>query len=298
MKNIVFTVNEKKSYIKSLGWPDVKPNVKLPLIVPLSPGGTIKLTIDENKHIAWGAGSDLRFITDQFEKNPALSITGNLQPFSVRLQYLDLDFDPKTGQILEGEGYTYVMGEHEGGGAGALALTHLGPSSLLDGNSPSFDIADGLGCRGGLTLEMGSGNPTDFIIHIEAMVAMEDADGDGKFERVCPSATGVQVMVGDFTEIVYVLFGVTNDGGGIGILPNGRIIRIPPLGPPDPILKQIAEGLSEVVRGLALRNIARDSSNGTTREAIERLSLEMAEKGLERTLAAVRKELADHGTDE
>jgi len=187
MKQAVFTVYENKSYIKSYGWPDVKQNVNLPLIVPLTPGGTIKLMIDEKKHIAQGEGSGIQFITNQFKKSSSYNITGNLQTISVKLSNLDLAFDPKTGQIKNGGGYTYVMGEPQGGGAGALALWYLGPSSLIDGNSPSFDIANGLGCGGGLVLEMGCGNPTNFIIHIEATVGKEDADGDGKFELFCPS---------------------------------------------------------------------------------------------------------------
>lgn len=187
MKQVVFTVNEKKSYIKSLGWPDVKSTVTLPLIVPLTPGGTIALTIDDTKYVAQGGGSGLQFITNQFKKSSSYNITGNFQTISVKLSNLDLNFDPKTGKILNGGGYTFVMGEPQAGWAGALALWYLGPSALLDANSPSFDIANGLGCGGGLVLEMGSGNPTDFIIHIEATVGKEDADGDGKFERFCPS---------------------------------------------------------------------------------------------------------------
>ena len=187
MKQVIFTVSEKQSYIKSLGWPGVKPNVKLPLIVPLVQGGTISFTIDEKTHVAQGEGKGLKFITDRFAKSSSYNITGNLQTISVKLSDLDLDFDPKTGHISNGGGFTFVMGEPQVGGAGALALWYLGPSSLLDGNSPSFDIADGLGCGGGLVLEMGCGNPTDFIIHIEATVGKEDANGDGKFELLCPS---------------------------------------------------------------------------------------------------------------
>ena len=189
MKQVVFAVNEKLSYVKSLGWPTVKPNVKLPLIVPLIPGGTISLTIDEKNCKAFGEGSGLRLSTDRFAKSSNYNITGNLQTFKVWMSNLELVFDPKTGHMSSVGCYTYVMGEPLVGGAGALATWYHGPSSLLDGNSPSFDIADGLGCGGGLILEVGSGNPTDFIIHIEATVEVEDADGDGKFEVICP--TGV-----------------------------------------------------------------------------------------------------------
>jgi hypothetical protein len=187
MKQVIFVVDENKSYIKSLGWPSVKPNVKLPLIVPLVPGGTIDLAIDEKKYVAQGKGSDIKFYTDRFEKSSSYDITGKPQVFSVKLSDLDLSFDPKNGQILSGGGFTFVQGEPNFGAGGSLALWYLGPSSFLDGNSPNFDISNGLGCGGGLTLEMGCGNPTHFIIHIEATVGKEDADGDGKFELTCPS---------------------------------------------------------------------------------------------------------------
>jgi hypothetical protein len=182
-----FAVDEKRSYVKSLGWPNVKPTVTLPLIVPLKSGGKIDLIIDEKKMTAYGGGSSLQFVTDQFLQSTKYNITGNLQTFSVRLRDLDLSFDAKTGKILNGGGYTYVIGEPTKGGEGSLALWYLGPSSLLDGNNPGFNITNGLGCGGGLILEMGCGNPPEFIFHIEAVVAKEDADGDGKFETICPS---------------------------------------------------------------------------------------------------------------
>jgi hypothetical protein len=187
MKQLIFVVDENKSHIQSLGWPSVKDKKNLPLIVPLSPGGTINLSIDEKKYVAKGKGSDLKFFTDRFEKSSTYNITGKPQTFSVKLSDLDLSFDPKNGDILSGGGFTFVQGEPSIGFGGSLALWYLGPSSLLDGNSPSFDISNGLGCGGGLILEMGCGNPTNFIIHIEATVGKEDADGDGKYELICPS---------------------------------------------------------------------------------------------------------------
>jgi hypothetical protein len=187
MKQIIFVVDENKSYIQSLGWPSVKDKKILPLTVPLSPGGTINLSIDDKKYVAKGKGIDLKFFTDQFEKSSTYNITGKPQTFSVKLSDLDLSFDPKNGDIKNGGGFTFVQGEPSIGFGGNLALWYLGPSSLLDGNSPNFDISNGLGCGGGLILEMGCGNPTHFIIHIEATVGKEDADGDGKYELTCPS---------------------------------------------------------------------------------------------------------------
>ena len=180
-----FAVDEKKSFIKSLGWPDVKPGVKLPLIVPLSAGGKISLTIDGKNSTIGGYGSDLQFITDQFLPHAKYNITGKLQPISVHLTGLDLVFDPRTGNILSGGGRTFLMGEPQQG-CGSLMIENIGPSSLLDGNNFSFNITDGLGCKGGLVFEFAT-NPADFFIHIEATVVKEDADGDGNFETICSS---------------------------------------------------------------------------------------------------------------
>jgi hypothetical protein len=186
-----FAVDEKKSYIKSFGYPALKPNVPSPLIVPLTAGGKIALKINERKSIAHAEDSGLYFITDKLEKSSKQNITGNLQKMLVMLSNLDLKFDPKSGNILDSgaSASTYVMGEPQVGGAGALALMYLGQSSLFDGYKKGFNISDGFGCGGGLVLEFGCGNPTNFIIHIEATVAKEDADGDGTFELICPSST-------------------------------------------------------------------------------------------------------------
>ena len=180
MQQVIFVVDEKKSYIKSLGWPSVKAKQNLPLTVPLSPGGTIELSIDEKKYVAQGKGNNLRFFTDQFEKSSTYNITGKPQMFSVKLSDLDLSFDPQDGKILTGGGYTFVQGEPGFGYGGSIALWYLGPSSLHDGNSMVFDISNGLGCGGGLVLELGCGNSTNFIIPIKATVGREDADAEGK----------------------------------------------------------------------------------------------------------------------
>jgi hypothetical protein len=130
-----------------------------------------------------------------------------------------------------------------------------------------------------------------FDLHIEAAVSREDVDGDGQYEVVCPAAFGVPVTIGEVTELVAISFGVTVDGGGIGILPGGRIIRIPPWEPLDPILQPIADGSTEIIRGLAVRDLVKDSGAAELGEGIGRLGLKLVEKGLEGALAAVRKVL-------
>lgn len=92
---------------------------------------------------------------------------------------------------------------------------------------------------------------------------------------------------------VRILFGVTNDGDGIGILPNGQIIRIPPRSPSAPLFQQIAKGITEVTRGLGVREIVLGSTIRAPSAAIGRQSLEMMAKALEEMLQAVRKELGE-----
>jgi hypothetical protein len=295
MKKIEFAVNGKQSYYRCWGFPTVKPNVTLPLIVPLDPNGTITLTIDETQSTGSGNGSDIHFTSDQFEKDPQMHVTGGRQSFEVRMNAFSVTFDSKTGQILKGSGGTYVVALPDMGGAGNLFFTVLASSRLLDGNSPTFDLSNGLGCQGGLVLDVSLSDPNTsnpmFDLHIEAAVSREDVDGDGQYEVVCPAAFGVPVTIGEVTELVAISFGVTVDGGGIGILPGGRIIRIPPWGPPDPILQPIADGSIEIIRGLAVRDLVKDSGAAELGEGIGRLGLKLVEKGLEGALAAVRKVL-------
>jgi len=172
-------------------WPlsrDLKPNVKSPLKVPLIAGGSISLTIDEIRSIAFGRGDDLRFVTDQLAPQPMLNCTGNLQSFRVLLSNLNLQFDPKTGKMPFGTATLFVMGEPYMGGAGAWNLTSLtAPSYFIDRNSPSFDISNGLDCGGGIVVQLGTSDNEQifFTINVEGRVSLEDIDGDGKFEVAC-----------------------------------------------------------------------------------------------------------------
>ena len=294
MKKIVFGVNPKQSYYRCFGFPDVKPAVQLPFIVPLDLGGTITFAIDEKKNTAVGFGTDLLFTSDAFEKDPApgKNITGNLQQFQVFVD-LDLTFDPKTGQILSGGGGTWVRGMPDVGGDGRLqaGFSVQTSSALLEGNSTTFDLSNGLGCKGGLVLDVSYTDPIStnprFSMHVEAVVSQEDIDGDGVFEVVCPPPIGVPIQIREGTMQVTILFGAIAGGGGIGILPNGHVIPIPP---PDPVLMPIAEGVAEVVRGLAMRDLIGDSENPETRTQISRLGLEVAKHGLEGALKAVSEE--------
>lgn len=194
MKHIVFSVDETKSYVKWTHPHDLKPGVTPPLIVYVHKFGTITLTIDENKNLASGVVDDLWFTTDKLAPNSNWNSTGYLQAFRVLISGLALQFDPTTGDILSNASAcsTFVMGDYPGWGSGAYAASLTAPSSLVDKNSPSFDLSNGLGCGGGIILEITTGlndpvyEGTDFlIIHVEATVALEDLNGDGSFEVVC-----------------------------------------------------------------------------------------------------------------
>ena len=99
-----------------------------------------------------------------------------------------------------------------------------------------------------------------------------------------------QIDLSEFATSVQILFGVTNDGGGIVILPNGHIIRVPPHGPPDPIFRLMSEVVTEMGRGLAMNQIARGSTNAETRSGIGKANLEIVARELERALAIAREE--------
>ena len=235
-------------------------------------GGNITLEFDENQHMASGSGKNIYFTSDKFLQDPNLNITGNAQQIHFKLNQVTVKYDPNTGDISkEGGASFYIMGMPEKGLSGNVQIYGVGDSSkFLDGNSAGFDLGNGLGPAGGLVLNLRYSNPdgqTEFELHIQAAVSMEDLDGDGDLELIYP--TGIPVEVGESKESVVCLFGVIQGGGGIGILPNGRIIRIPPRG--ERIIAPVAAGLAEVARGLALRDLVRDSSDVEVREMVGRL---------------------------
>jgi hypothetical protein len=92
---------------------------------------------------------------------------------------------------------------------------------------------------------------------------------------------------------VRILFGVTNDGDGVAILPNGHVIHIPPGDPSGPLFRQIARGIAEVVRGFAVRELVEGSAVLDSSKAIGLASLELMAKALESASKAVRKALTD-----
>ena len=90
----------------------------------------------------------------------------------------------------------------------------------------------------------------------------------------------------DLAKSVQILIGVTNDGGGIVILPSGQIIRVPPH---NPVFQEVAAGLMDVGRGFAVQDAVRGTSVRVLGQAIDTASLELIAKGLEDAHEAVKK---------
>jgi hypothetical protein len=97
-------------------------------------------------------------------------------------------------------------------------------------------------------------------------------------------------VLAKLAEVSRILFGVTNDGGGIVVLPNGQIIRVPPRSPLGPLFQQIAAGVAEVGRGFAVREPMQGTSLKDHGDAINKASLDLMARGLEAALMAVKKE--------
>jgi hypothetical protein len=197
MKHIVFLVDAAKSYYKEFNHGYTKHSVPLPFVVSLLPGGTISLEIDEKNNKATGDIKDVKFVTDQFEKQNLgsgnTSITGYFQTFDFLTSDVSLSFDSKTGEIVDMGGWFHgIMPEPVYGGQGNAfigAKCIAGPSFFIDSKKP-FSFADGLGCGGGITIDFQpNANPDTLgpynFIHIEGIVSLEDVDGDGNFERAC-----------------------------------------------------------------------------------------------------------------
>jgi len=178
-QTLYFKVEGAKSYVKVLR------QLKPPLQVSLNEGGYLIFTIDPQKHTLKGEGHDLSFTTDQFDKSANYNITGKMQKICLKLSKLELIYNANTGEITSCTGFTSYYGDLPLF-PGSMALWYQGPSKLVDGNSSTIDMTNGLGvCNGKLILEVGKGNPTDFYINIEATLMKEDLDGDGTYENEC-----------------------------------------------------------------------------------------------------------------
>jgi len=102
----------------------------------------------------------------------------------------------------------------------------------------------------------------------------------------------VRIPWREFEQYIQILFGVIHGEGGIGIV-NGHIVIIPPRGPAYRLFSQIAEGITEVVRGFEVRQAVEGSSVAVSRKAADKAGLELMSKGLEIAASAVNKAIEE-----
>ena len=120
-------------------------------------------------------------------------------------------------------------------------------------------------------------------------IVMSDSASDGEVDLYYRQPTS-RFDLSKYLQFIDILFGVIHGEGGIGIV-NGHIVRIPPRGPDSVLFNDIVSGFAQVLRGFAVRDVAR----GHGSEGVDRAGLELMKKGLEESLAAVRKAIGTQG---
>jgi Common central domain of tyrosinase len=80
-----------------------------------------------------------------------------------------------------------------------------------------------------------------------------------------------------WAAVVQIIFGVTNDGGGLGITPGGKPIPIDPWGP----LRQLAPAKRDILLGLALSEMATIAHSDVAHENIKKLGVKVIGEGME-----------------
>jgi hypothetical protein len=83
---------------------------------------------------------------------------------------------------------------------------------------------------------------------------------------------------------VRILFGVIEGGGGVVILADGTILKIGPDPAPDPVYRALFRAMQEMLPGLAVRQIAAQSSHTKARQEIERGGLSLVEQAAKQLL--------------
>jgi hypothetical protein len=122
------------------------------------------------------------------------------------------------------------------------------------------------------------------------VVAIDSAAG-GEVDLYYRKAS-FQIPWWQYEQYIQILFGVIHGEGGVGIV-NGHIVIIPPRGPAYRLFNQIAEGISDVVRGLGVRQAVEGSSVAAPKKAADKAGLELMLKGLERAAGAVKKAIKE-----
>jgi hypothetical protein len=122
------------------------------------------------------------------------------------------------------------------------------------------------------------------------VVAIDSASG-GEVDLYYRKAA-TRIPWEQYAQYIQILFGVIHGEGGVGVV-NGRIIIIPPRGPAYRLFSQIAEGITEVLRGFEVRQAVEASSLAASRKAADKAGLELMAKGLEMAASAVNRAIQD-----
>ncbi len=79
----------------------------------------------------------------------------------------------------------------------------------------------------------------------------------------------------EISELVQVLFGVTNDGGGIVILPNGELRPVPPRTPATPGLRSLSPAMREVLVGHLIGRIGEMLGSGESVSVVQKMATKL-----------------------
>jgi len=171
-------------------------------------------------------------------------------------------------------------------------LEAYGISACSDYPDTDLTPMRGITLKTGTTIPGVNWTPVDQVIDCgqHALVPVNSGDG-GEVDLYYRQPTA-QFNWGNLAQFVQILFGVTNDGGGVVILPNGRIIRIPPRSPEIALFRQIAEGLAEVGRGFAISEDVSGSADRMLANSLGTASLQLMAGGLKGASEAVMKALS------
>jgi len=175
-------------------------------------------------------------------------------------------------------------------GTGAVSL-----GTLNDTLNGPWGIA--LDLIGGKIYVTNNGNNTVSQANLDGTDGVSLGNLGGKLSYASGIALNFSTVTPSFLQnlslYVEILFGIGNDGGGIGILPGGGIINIPPVGPPDPIFLTLRDNMPEVLQAVELYEstlVAGVPMNNTIRQE-RRQALLMAIEALTKMQLSLGKAL-------
>lgn len=102
----------------------------------------------------------------------------------------------------------------------------------------------------------------------------------------CPLPLAELVDPDRWAAAIRILFGVTQDGGGLGIGPGGEPIPIDPWGP----LKQLSGPKRDILGGLAVGELARLIGDAEARSSVERAAAGVLRAAIEELAATLEEE--------